>query len=177
MDPFIAQVMIFAGNFAPRGWALCEGQLLPIAQFTLLFSLVGTTYGGDGRTTFGLPDLRGRAPIGVGHGPGLSDYRWGQKGGSENTTLTTNNLPAHNHAINAEVGVSTGNGTTDEPDGNVLAGTSGPTYAAAASANGKLGGVSARAASTGGGQSINNMQPYLAMYYIIALEGIFPSRS
>ena len=177
MTPFLGQVMLFAGGFAPRGWATCEGQLLAISQNDALFSLLGTTYGGDGRTTFGLPDLRGRAPIGVGTGPGLTPRPWGQKSGSENTTLNTNNLPAHNHGITVEVAVSTGNGTTDEPDGNVLAGTTSPTYAAASSANGKLAGASGSSTNTGSGQSFNNMQPYLAMYYIIALQGVYPSRN
>ena len=100
-EPFIGEISMFAGNFAPRGWAFCEGQLLPIAQNQSLFSILGTTYGGDGRTTFGLPDMRGRVSIHPGTGPGLTNYRLGNKGGSETTTLTTNQLPSHNHTISA----------------------------------------------------------------------------
>ena len=105
MEPLLGQIIMFGGNFAPRGWAFCDGQLLPIAQNTALSSILGTTYGGDGRTTFGLPDLRGRVPMGGGHGPGLSPRSLGQKGGNETTTLTVSNLPPHNHsaALHAEV--------------------------------------------------------------------------
>src|SRR5689334_14491352 len=99
--PLLASIAIFAGNFAPRGWALCNGQILPIAQNTALFSLLGTTYGGNGQTTFALPDLRGRAPIGTGQGPGLSNVDLGQVGGTENVTLLTSNMPMHNHSLNA----------------------------------------------------------------------------
>ena len=97
MEPFIGQLMLFGGNFAPRGWAMCDGQLLPIAQYSALFSILGTTYGGDGRTTFALPDLRGRVPMGFGHGPGLSAHGLGSKGGEENVTLTTSQIPSHSH--------------------------------------------------------------------------------
>src|SRR5512140_216933 len=99
--PFIGEIVMFAGNFAPRSWALCNGQLLPIAQNTALFSILGTTYGGDGRTTFALPDLRGRVPVHPGQGPGLSNYVLGEMAGTENTTLLINNMPAHNHTLNA----------------------------------------------------------------------------
>ena len=177
MDPFLASIIMFGGNFAPRGWAFCEGQLLAIAQNDALFSILGTTYGGDGRTTFALPDLRGRAAIHPGTGPGLSNHRLGDKGGAERVTLNATQLPAHTHAITAQVGVSTGNGTTDEPDTNVLAGTAGNTYAAASAANGHLGGVSASAAQTGGNQPFGIMQPYLAINFIIATVGTYPSRS
>ena len=173
----MASIIMFGGNFAPRSWALCDGQLLPISSNTALFSLLGTTYGGDGRTTFALPDMRGRVAIHPGTGPGLPTYRLGQRGGVEHVTLTAANMPAHTHAITAQVGVSTGNGTTDEPDTNVLAGTAGNTYAAASAANGHLGGVSASAAQTGGNQSFGIMQPYLAINFIIAMQGVFPSRS
>ncbi len=176
MEPYIAQVLFFAGNFAPRGWAYCDGSLLPISQYEALFSLIGTIYGGDGVTTFALPDFRGRVAVGAGDGPGLSDYQLGQRGGIEHTTLTVNQLPSHTHQVNIQLVVSTGNGTSDEPDGNVLAGTSTPTYAAANSANGKLAGISATDTPVGGNQSFNIVQPYLAMNYIICLEGIYPSR-
>jgi microcystin-dependent protein len=177
MDPLLASIIMFGGNFAPRSWAFCEGQLLAISQNNALFSILGTTYGGDGRTTFALPDLRGRVAIHPGTGPGLGTYHLGQKGGAPSEVITTNQMPAHTHVITAQVGVSTGNGTTDEPDTNVLAGTSGNTYAAVGSANGHLGGVSATASQAGASQPINLMQPYLAINFIIALQGIFPSRN
>ncbi|MEZ5940529.1 MAG: tail fiber protein [Planctomycetaceae bacterium] len=171
-DPFIAEVKIFAGNFAPRGWAFCEGQLLPIAQNTALFSLLGTTYGGDGRTTFGLPNLKGRAPMGPGNGPGLTPRQWGQTGGSETVTLNVNQMPQHTHS--ATVTLSPGN--DDDPGGNYLAGGGQAAtllYTAnTASANSAL----APLPNAGGSQAHNNMMPYISMYYIIALQGIYPSR-
>jgi microcystin-dependent protein len=168
MNPFIGQIMMFGGNFAPRGWAFCQGQLLPIAQNTALFSILGTIYGGDGRTTFGLPDLQGRLAISPGRGPGLSDYRQGQKGGTQTNSLTINNLPQHNHVVSVPVNT----GETGEAAG-VLG--NGPIYAEEATTGANYPGVSA--ASTGGGQPVNNMEPYLAVNYIIALQGTFPSRS
>jgi microcystin-dependent protein len=124
-DPYIGEISLFAGNFAPRSWAFCDGQLLPIAQNTALFSLLGTTYGGDGRTTFGLPDLRGRAAVHVGRGPGLSDWRWGEKGGTETVTLNLNQLPAHSHTVNpgpSAFGDMDGDWDIDAADANTLAG-------------------------------------------------------
>ncbi|MBV6441037.1 MAG: phage tail protein [Haliscomenobacteraceae bacterium CHB4] len=177
MEGYIAQILFFAGNFAPRSWAFCDGSLLPISQYQALFSLIGTIYGGDGISTFALPDLRGRVAVGAGDGPGLSDYQLGQKGGAEYTTLTVNQLPTHTHQVNIQLAVSTGNGTTDEPNGNVLAGSSANIYATATSANGKLAGISATDTPTGGNQPVSIVQPYLAMNYIICLEGIYPSRS
>jgi len=171
MDPFIAEVKLFAGNFAPRGWAFCEGQLLPISQNSALFSLIGTTYGGDGRTTFALPDLRGRVAIGPGNGPGLSSYREGQKGGQEHVTLTTNQMPSHNHAINA----NSNGGTVSSPVGHFLADTSAFDFEYATTANSQMN--SLMASNAGGSQSHENRQPFLAIYYIIALQGVFPSRS
>ena len=124
MEPFIGQIMMFSGNFAPRGWAFCDGQLLAIAQNSALFSIVGTTYGGDGRTTFGLPDLRGRTPVHQGNGPGLPPVSLGQKGGAASTTLIVQNLPAHTHAAtvteNLSVGVSTVTASLDDPAGAIL---------------------------------------------------------
>lgn len=140
MEPFLGEIDLFAGNFAPRNWARCEGQILPIAQNQALYSLLGTTYGGDGRTTFALPDLRGRTPVGPGQGPGLSNRQLGQKGGIENVTLTTAQMPSHNHTM------------------------PGP-YISNATEN------------TGGGQSHNNMQPFLGLHYAIALQGLYPSRN
>jgi microcystin-dependent protein len=168
-EPFIAEVRIFAGNFAPRNWALCNGQLLPIAQNTALFSLVGTTYGGDGRTNFGLPDLQGRAPMHPGHGPGLSTRQLGETGGSGDVTLSQAQLPAHTHALQASDQPATGG----QPAGNLPSVTREDTYSSSGTP------VPMRAdalAPTGGGQSHNNLQPFLALYFIIALAGIYPSR-
>lgn len=173
MDPFIGEIIMFGGNFAPRGWALCDGSLLPISQNQALFSILGTTYGGDGRTTFALPDLRGRAPIHAGSGPGLRPRSLGQKGGEEDVTLTSNQMPAHTH----DVGCSAQVGNAGTPAGNVPAAekaaaadvyqTSAPNQTMS----------SAMIHSAGGGQSHDNMQPFLAVNFIIALVGTFPSRN
>ena len=187
MEPFIGQIMMFGGNFAPRGWMTCEGQILPISQYTALFSLLGTTYGGDGRTTFALPDLRGRAPIGMDQGPGLSLRRLGEKGGAENTTLNVTNIPSHNHSIApTPVKASSQNATEQVP------GTNGATTLASPIASGRpaaiynaqspdislntSSGSAQSTGNTGGNIPFNNMQPYIAMNYIIAIVGIFPSR-
>lgn len=172
MDPFIGEVKLFAGNFAPRGWMFCDGQLLPIAQNSALFSILGTTYGGDGRTTFALPDLRGRVPLGPRRGAGLSDYREGQKGGVEHVTLTTSQMPNHSHGVRAVS--STGNDAS--PQNNVLANTAGLDREYS-NTNPDIQMSSNMIESTGGGQSHENRQPYLAINYIIAVQGIFPSRS
>jgi microcystin-dependent protein len=180
-QPFIGSIVLFAGNFAPRGWAFCQGQILSIAQNTALFSILGTTYGGNGQTTFALPDLRGRAPVSAGQGPGLSDYGLGQTGGFENTTLLSTQMPAHNHSvqITAQVQVSTQSANSDEPNGAFLTTTGNNFYAAAGTAGNNLGGVSASGTTgiSGANQPISIMQPYLALNYIIALQGIFPSRN
>ena len=167
-EPFIAEIRIFAGNFAPRGWAFCNGQLLPISQNTALFSLIGTTYGGDGRTTTGLPDLEGRAPMHAGHGPGLTNRRLGEKVGAESVVLDEEQMPSHTHQLvgtEEDIDASSpvdnylgvGNDLYSTSDGATLAGSSLP--------------------NTGGSQAHNNMQPYLALNFIIALQGIYPSRS
>ncbi len=179
-DPFIAQIMIFGGNFAPRAWAFCDGQLLPIAQNSALFSLVGTTYGGDGRTTFGLPEMRGRVPIHSGNGsagPGLTPRQWGQRGGSENETLSTAQIPSHNHSVTMRADSRSGN--TDNPAGNIISTGSGTTLFRPNSARDDVDMASDALTQNniGGGQSHNNMQPFIAVNYIIALQGIFPSRS
>ena len=173
-EPFIAEVRIFAGNFAPRGWAFCNGQLLPISQNTALFSLIGTTYGGDGRTTTALPNLQGRVPMHPGHGPGLASRRLGEKSGSETVTLTENQLPDHNHSLNA----TTSPATVYAPDGTTKLARSvgGAAYeSTAASPNVTLN--SGALAPAGGNQAHNNNQPYLVMNFIIALTGLFPSRN
>lgn len=167
MEPFIGQVMAFGGNFAPRGWALCDGQLLAISQNDALFSILGTTYGGDGRTTFGLPDLRGRVTLHAGNGPGLSDRRLGEKGGSETNTLTINQLPSHNHAVNAKEEANAA-----DPSGNYIAGTG--TNAFGTTADIQMSATST--GSKGANHQINNIQPYQCVNYIIALVGIYPSR-
>lgn len=172
MEPFLGQIILVGFNFAPQGYATCDGQLLSIAQNTALFSLLGTTYGGNGQTTFALPDLRGRTPIHQGQGPGLSNRAIGESSGTEATTLITSNLPAHTHTLNAVSEV----GTVGAPAGAFLAATGSfdPEY--------RPSGTTVQLAPqsvgiTGGSQPVNNMQPYLVLNYAIALEGIFPSRN
>ena len=176
MDPFIGTVIMFAGNFAPRGWAFCDGQLLSISSNSALFSILGTTYGGDGRTTFGLPDLRGRAPVHAGSGPGLTTRSLGTKSGAEAVTLTEAQIASHNH----NMGVANAIGTTDAPAGNVLArprvaGADPPVNAYTTPQNEQL--KADAITMTGGGQSHANMPPFLVINFIIALVGIFPSRN
>ncbi len=170
-EPYLGMIIITPYTFAPRGWAFCAGQILPIAQNTALFSLLGTTFGGNGQTTFALPDLRGRYPIGVGQGPGLANYDLGQVAGTENTTLTVNNLAPHLHTFappSANVAADAG-----KPNGSIPA--NGTNYTAAGNANGVMGG--GNTGLTGGAQPFDNHPPYLGLYYCIALEGIFPSRN
>ena len=169
-NPFIGQITMFGGNFAPRGWALCDGQLLPISQWSALFSILGTTYGGDGRTTFGLPDLRGRFPMHAGTGPGLPPANLGAKTGAYQVTLTTNQMPAHSHTVNA----TNGGGTAFEPGGAIPAKDPTPGYSTG-SADVTM--SSSMIANTGGGQSIDIYNPYQVVNYIIALQGVYPSRS
>jgi len=166
-DPFVAEIRIFSGNFAPRGWASCDGQLLPISQNTALFSLVGTYYGGNGKSNFGLPNLQGSAPIMWGQGPGLSDYVLGETVGQSSITLLQTEIPSHSHTLTA----SPGNGNRNSPSN---------TTPAAASVYGDGGyNTLMDATSTtiaGASQPHNNMQPYLCLYFIIAMQGIFPPR-
>lgn len=176
-EPYLGDIKMVGHNFAQRGWAFCDGQLLPISSHEALFSLLGTTYGGDGRTTFALPDLRGRAPIHEGQGPGLSNHRLGSRNGSETNTLTTAQLPSHNHALSA----SDKKATAVTPNEGVLAtgktdrsgeeliydNINNPTVALKTTSIG----------NTGGSQSVNNMMPYITMNFVIALEGIFPPRT
>lgn len=164
-EPFLAEVRMVGFNFAPRGWAFCDGQILPINQNQSLYSLLGTTYGGDGRTTFALPDLRGRTPI---HVDGA--HREGQKSGEETHTLSANEMPQHTHLVQA----TNNPATSDDPSGKVLATAATDTYGAFTSpVNAGTGSI----ANAGGGQAHENMQPYLAVNFCIALQGLFPSRN
>ena len=176
--PFIGQIVLFAGNFAPRGWQLCAGQIMPIAQYTALFSILGTTYGGNGQTTFALPDLRGRVAVGQGQGPGLSSYDLGEVTGSESVSLMIPEMPAHNHMVQ----VSSGQADSATANNNYLAVANGSlagdpvvvnTYNGTPTAI--LGNSSITVA--GSSQPHSNIQPSLCINYIICLEGIFPSRN
>lgn len=171
MDPFVAEIRIFGFNFAPRGWAFCNGQLLPIAQNTALFSLVGTYYGGDGRSTFGLPNLQGRAPRGTGQGPGLSSVDLGEAAGTETVTLQAAELPSHAHPL---PGTTTA-ATEHDPQGNVF-GTSGTPNFGAFAAAAPTGTMAVAPATAGGGAPHDNLQPSLALNFCIAMQGVYPPR-
>jgi microcystin-dependent protein len=171
-DPFVAEIRIFPFNFAPKGWAFCDGQLLPISQNTALFSLLGTTYGGDGKSNFALPDMQGNAPMHPGQGPGLSLHDLGETGGSETVTLLDSEIPAHSHACMA----SNADSNSQGPAQNLMAGG--------------VGGISMYAAPgalvqlnpsvlppAGGDQPHNNLQPYLTLNFCIALQGVYPPRT
>lgn len=172
MDPFVAEIRIFPFNFAPKGWAFCDGQILPLSQNTALFSLLGTTYGGDGKSNFALPDMQGNAPMHPGQGPGLSLHDLGETGGSETVTLLDSEMPAHSHAFIA----SNADSNSQGPAQSLLAGG--------------VGGISMYAvpgaltqlnpnilAPAGGGQPHNNVQPYLTLNFCIALQGVYPPRT
>jgi microcystin-dependent protein len=174
--PFIGQITLFAGTFPPRGYLFCNGQLLAIASNTALFSILGTTYGGNGTTNFALPNLQGRVPIHAGNGAGLSSYVLGQTGGVENVTLTANQIPSHGHS--ASVNASNGAPNTVSPAGAVLAvSAQGNAYATGSPGVTAMSASAATVANAGGNQGHNNMQPYLALNFIIATQGIFPSRN
>jgi microcystin-dependent protein len=171
-DPFVAEIRIFPFNFAPKGWAWCDGQLMPLSQNTALFSLLGTTYGGNGKSNFALPDLQGRAPMHPGQGPGLSLHDLGETGGSETVSLLESEIPSHSHVMRAA--------TQDNADVNLVTNT--------ASFAGSTGGTIYQTTSNtqmspntltpaGGDQPHNNLQPYLTFYFCIALQGVFPPRS
>lgn len=179
MEPLLGTIIMFAGNFAPRGWALCQGQLLAISSNTALFSILGTTYGGDGRTTFGLPDLRGRAPVQQGSGPGLSNRTLGQRGGVEQVTLSQAQLPVHSHAATATQNVVAGAGDSNAPSGRIPAGLVRETAYSSLAADAQLsaGSVDVTVQNAGSGQAVDTLSPYLAINFIIALQGIFPSRN
>ena len=167
-EPFLAEIRIMGFNFAPRGWAFCDGQILPINQNQSLYSLLGTTYGGDGRTSFALPDLRGRAPIHVGSSNG-TQHQQGSKGGEETHTLLGNEMPQHTHNIQA----SSDTANANDPTGGVLA-KSGQIFRQTGTMVDMMSGTMT---NTGGGQAHDNMQPYLAVNFCIALQGLFPSRN
>ena len=168
--PFIGEIRIFAGSFAPTGWAMCDGQLVPIAQNIALFSLIGTTYGGNGQTTFALPDLRGRAPMQFGQGPGLTPRAHGEALGTEAHPLALTEIPNHSHPL----GASAGNGTSDAVAGGVLA--SSPAGIPQYGGNSDTTLAVDTVGLAGGNQPHNNMQPYLVVNFIIALQGVYPSR-
>lgn len=171
-DPFVAEIRIFPFNFAPKGWAWCDGQLMPLSQNTALFSLLGTTYGGDGKSNFALPDLRGAAPMHPGQGPGLSLHDLGEEGGAETVTLLESEIPAHSHQMR---------GAAQDP---ALAKAVNPSASWALSQGGGIYQGSSNTqlaaealAPSGGDQPHNNMQPYLTFYFNIALQGVFPPRT
>ena len=168
-EPFVAEIRIFAGNFAPRNWAFCDGQLLPISQNTALFSLIGTVYGGDGRSTMGLPNLKDRAPMHPGRGPGLTDRRLGEKVGVSTVTLSSAQLPSHSHNL-----MSFSTATDAAPSSSVGVGSA-PLYGAGTGT--KVAMASNTVQASGGGQAHNNLQPFLTLNFIIALLGTYPSRS
>lgn len=176
-DPLLGQLMAFGGNFCPRGWADTSGQLLAISSNSALFSLLGTQFGGDGRTTFGLPDLRGRAPISDGQGPGLANYSIGQKGGAENFTLTVAQMPSHNHT--GTVGASPGLGDTSQPVRNSFARspTGQPVYLDGNPAINNMHPDTLRINNTGGNQAVSKVSPYQTIRWCIATQGTFPSRN
>ena len=169
-EPFIGEVRLVGFNFNPVGWHLCDGSLLPISEFNTLYALIGTTYGGDGQNTFGLPDLRGRVPIHQGTGLGLSTYTIGQQGGATSVTLNVSQLPAHTHPVAANSGAGTANSAVN----NYFAQT--PNVNALAATGSSVSMVSVVGPS-GGSQPHENQQPFLTVNYIIALYGIYPSRS
>ncbi|MEO0469049.1 MAG: tail fiber protein [Bacteroidota bacterium] len=186
MEPYLAEIRLFAGNFAPRNWAFCEGQILPINSYQSLYSLLGTTYGGDGRTSFALPDFRGRVPVSAGQSPGTSNYSAGQKVGQENNTLTTDQLPSHTHTAQGTYTprANEEDGQSPSPKNKFMAKSKGTSagdtfYATSLNAPVDMGEqhVNLTIGQTGASQPVNNMQPTIALNYIICLQGLFPSRN
>jgi microcystin-dependent protein len=174
-DPFVAEIRIFPFNFAPRGWAWCDGQLLPLSQNTALFSLLGTTYGGNGKSNFALPDLQGRVPMHPGQGPGLSLHDLGETGGSETVTLIESEIPFHAHPINASSNAADEEGTK-QPSGNTPGAQQGSNQIFTALSSGPTPFSLQALAPAGGDAPHNNLQPYLTCYFCIALQGVFPPR-
>ena len=174
-EPFIGEIIMFGGNFAPRGWSFCDGQLLAISSHSALFSILGTTYGGDGRVTFGLPDMRGRVPVHAGNGPGLTPRPLGQRSGQEIVTLTTNQIPSHNHSVAMHLAAGTANTTTgaNNPIGNIAGANIFDNEDDVG--NKTLKGIVQQ--NVGGNQWHTNEQPYLTVNFIVALLGLYPSRN
>jgi len=182
----MGEVKLFAGDFPPRNWSFCDGQILSISSNQALFAVLGTTYGGDGRTTFALPDLRGRVAIGPRRGPGLNNYSEGQRGGTQTNTLNETQLPSHAHQANVKVNANSSNGTTKDPTGNYPAATvyqlnradikDIKSYSPTSDVEMNPNAVNITIDNTGGNQPINNIQPFLSMNYIICLQGLFPAR-
>lgn len=182
VDPLLGQISYVGFNFSPRGWALCHGQLLSIAQNSALFSLLGTTFGGDGRSTFGLPDLRSRTAIGVGTGPGLSPEFWGQRKGDYETVITVSNMPSHHHNVNLANGLGITPNSTNTLPASIVAEQANPSSKgdlfyndATVAYAGELAATTIN--NTGGGVPINIRKPFLGLYVCIALQGVYPSRS
>ncbi len=174
-EPFLAEIIMFAGNFAPRGWAFCQGQILSIAQNTALFSLLGTTYGGNGQTTFALPDLRGRVPVGTGQGPGLPNVNLGDPAGEPTHTLIITEMPAHNHV--AQAASNSGAGNSASPGNTWATSTARDNVYRNEAPDGAMAANTVTVGVAGGSQPHNNMQPYLGINFIIAIEGLYPSRN
>jgi microcystin-dependent protein len=172
-DPFVAEIRIFPFNFAPKGWAFCDGQILPLSQNTALFSLLGTTYGGDGKSNFALPNMQGNAPMHPGQGPGLSLHDLGETGGSDTVSLLESEIPAHSHAMMA----STQDGLDSHPVNNLLAQGIGIAHYTDANTGAFVNLNDNALAPAGGDQPHNNMQPYLTLSFCIALQGVFPPRT
>ena len=179
LEPYVGEIMMTGWNFATRGWQLCNGQLLPVNQNSALFSLLGTVFGGDGVTTFALPDMRGRFPMQFGAGPGLSLHNLGARGGTEQTTLLTPNLPAHTHMVTPNQPVAAAAGTLRSPGGNVPAAdpAGAAIYAPASAANASFGSQPGTTSATGGNLPVSIMPPFLTLNFQIALVGVFPSRT
>ena len=173
-DPFLAEIRMFGGNFAPTGWALCDGQLMPISQNTALFSLLGTTYGGDGRVTFALPNLQGATPMQQGQGPGLSPRYLGEVGGEQTVTLLQTEMPTHTHAVSGVAGLGSATSPANAVWGEAGIGRQLDLIYSTAQPNTPMNPQSVQTA--GGSQPHNNMPPYLCLTFIIALQGIFPQR-
>lgn len=181
-EPFIGEVKLLGFNFPPLGYMTCQGQVLSIAAYTALFSLIGTTYGGNGQTTFALPDLQGRMPLGQGQGGGLPNYTIGESAGSPSMTMKTDNMPQHIHTLvnmHVQVKASSANAGEQSPDGTFPATTSGNLYADTATANIFTGGtqISGTTDAAGNGMPFNILNPFLCLNFSIAVEGIFPSRN
>jgi microcystin-dependent protein len=181
MEGTIGEIRMFAGNFAPRTWLFCQNQLISIAQNTALFSILGTTYGGNGQTTFGIPDFRGRVPVGTGQGPGLSNRSLGEMSGTQTNTITSANFPAHTHPFSGSITMpgNAADGNADAASGNYPAGLTGTNMYSTVNNGSGLGNMqlALTGAATGSSTPVNNIQPVMGMNYIICQFGIFPSRN